>query len=266
MEARREHMFKDRKRELLQAPIFHGAPASNVSGYIKGRLDTFRKDHEEFDLFLGEIGQLILKSYNEDYKDIVTYIESTKPIRSNRCLCDVFVDLFNMDLSPKQAFDYIQKCYSLYTFIKGENYQIDNEYEISVRRSRWDGKPRKFITVDLNPKKQPPDWDDYYWFRITFSSLVIEDHLNDITLQADTTIKIINSQYKFENTLRLFEYNQGKEFLRRLFETAVEQLLELKIIKEVERYNHPTFTKLIVHKYAFKDIVGRHQLNNMSYN
>ena len=39
-----------------------------------------------------------------------------------------------------------------------------------------------------------------------------------------------------------------------------------KIIKEMERYNHPTFTKLIVRKYAFKDIVGRHQLDNMSYN
>ena len=259
-------MFKDRKRELLQSPIFHGGPASNISGYIKGILDSFRKDHEEFDLFLKEIGQLILNNYNEDYSDIVTYIESTKPIRSNRCLCDVFVDLFNMDLSPRQAFDYIQKCYSLYTFIKDVNYQIDNEYEISVRRSRWDGKPRKFITVDLNPRKQLPDWDDHYWFRITFSSLVIEDHLNDITFQADTTIKIINSQYKFENTLRLFEYNQEKEFLRRLFETAVEQLLELKVIKEVERYNHPTLPKLIVRKYVFKDIVGRHQLDNMSYN
>ena len=255
-------MFKDRKRELLQSPIFHGGPASNISRYIKGRLDSFRREHKEFDLFLKEIGQLILNNYNEDYSDIVTYIESTKPIRSNRYLCDVFVDLFNMDLSPRQAFDYIQKCYRLYTFIKDVNYQIDNEYEISVRRSRWDGKPRKFITVDLCPKKKLPDWDDHYWFRITFSSLVIEDHLNDITFQADTTIKIINNQYKFENTLRLFEYNQEKEFLRRLFETAVEQLLELKIIKETEKYNHPTFTKLIVRKYIFEDVVGCHCCKN----
>lgn len=254
-------MFKDRKREILQAPIFHGAPASRVSEYIKGRLDSFRKEHLKFDLFLKEIKQLILDDYNDDYADIVTYIESNKPVRSNRSLCGVFVDLFNMDLSPKQSFDYIQKCHNLYVFIKNSNYLIDEEYEISVRRSRWDGKPRKFITIDLVPKKKLPDWDDHYWFRITFSSLVIEDHFNYITLQADTTIKIINSQSKFENALRLFEYNQDKEFLRSLFETAVEQLIDKKIIKEVERYNHPRFDKLTVRKYIFKDVVGYHQID-----
>ena len=254
-------IFEDRKREVLQAPIIRGGAVSWIRRYIKDKLDGFRKEHEEFDLFLKEIRKLINDNYDEDYAHIAAYIDSEEYINGCMDLCNMFVDLFNMDLSPKQAFDYIQKCHSLYVLIRSSNYLLDKEYEISVRRSRWDGKPRKFITVDLVPKKKLPNWDDHYWFRITFSSLVIEDHFNYITLQADTTIKIINNQSKFENALRLFEYYQDREFLRSLFETAVEQLIDKKIIKEVERYNHPRFDKLTVRKYIFKDVVGYHRID-----
>ena len=253
-------MFEDRKRKLMYVDIYSGGITYDYKKFIKGKLDNIRKEHEEFDLFLKEIRKLIGNNYNKDYTDIVTFLESKKYVRSCREICDAFVDIFNMDLSPKQALDYIQECHKLFCFIRDSEYRLSDSYEISVRRSRWDGKPRKFMKISFAPNKCLPDWDDGYWFYITFGSLIIEDHLNCIKLQNDTEIKIVNPQRKFEHALKLFEYGRKKEFLRHLFENAVAQLIDKKIIKEVERYNHPDFSKLIVHKYFIKDVVGYYRL------
>ena len=107
-----------------------------------------------------------------------------------------------------------------------------------------------------------PKRDDGYWFYIAFSSLVIEDRLNHIMQQHDTKIRIINRQRIFEHALKLFEYEREKSFLRDLFESAVKQLIDKGIIKEIERYNHPNYEERIVHKYIFKDVVGYHTMKN----
>ena len=249
-------IFEDRKREVLQAPIIRGGAVSWIRRYIKDKIDGFRKEHEEFDLFLKEIRKLINDNYDEDYAHIAAYIDSEEYINGCMDLCNMFVDLFNLDLSPRQAFDYMQKCHDLYIFIKNANYLLGNDYEISFRASRSHGGPRKYITVTLSPKIELPDWDDHYWFRIIFSSIIVKDHIGDIAFNSDRKIEIINCQSKFEHALRLFEYNQGKNLFNRLLETAVQQLIDKKIIKELEKYNHSWFKDLIVHKYVFKDSVG----------
>ena len=255
-------MFEDRKRELMYADIFSGGITYSYKRFIKNKMNGIRKEHKEFDLFLKEIRTLIGDNYNEDYSDIVDFIESEKYVPSCREICDAFMDIFNMDLSPKQAFEYMQECHNLFSFMKNSEYRLDEGYEIFVRNSRGDNKPKKFIKIAFVPEKVLPKRDDGYWFYITFSSLVIEDHLNHIMRQNDTEIKIVNRQRKFEHALKLFEFERGKSFLRDLFESAVKQLTDKGVIKEIERYNHPNYEERIVRKYIFKDVVGFHKINN----
>ena len=258
-------IFEDRTRVWLHKPLIHSVPVSAVRIYLNQRLAKLRKEYSEFDSFLIEVGELLKKENNNDYLNIIRLIEGDAEsnwISPSKSLLTVLIKLFNLCLSPKQAVNYIKECYQLYCFMNTTTYRIDDEYEVSIRRSRWDSKPRKFINILVIPNQQIDNWDNYYWFNITFSDLVIEDYVNDIVCQCDTTFEIRNGQEKFEDTLMLFVYYQYKDLLRNIFNTVIKRLKKLGIIKLVSKDKEYESS----YQYEIPAEVGRHEIIKERHN
>lgn len=227
-------MLEERTREWIEKPVFYGAPLSWVKEYFQGRLIDFRRKHHEFDEFLNELGELLEKENNQDYRNIIRFIKGdTEPnwVTSNRSLFNIMIKLYNLCLSPKQAYEYIKECQRIYRTMVDNIYELDDSFKISIRRSRWNGKARKFINCSLSPKNKINDRDYYWWFDIAFSDFVYDDHFNDIDLQCDVSVEIRSGKDIFKDALSLFDYHQRKEFRRKLFYKAIDEFLNEGILK-----------------------------------
>ena len=233
--------LKERTREWIHKPIFHGAPASWPRIYFRGRLKSFRKDHPEFDQFLNGLYVLLKQEKDDDYINICLFIGGEAEanwISPKDCLFDELIKLYNLCLSPKHAYEYIKQCHEWYIFMKKSQYKIEDNVNFSIRKSRLDGKYHKFIEVSVIPKKQPLDINYHYWFDVTTCLRYIEDDFNDILCHSDKKIKLASSNEVLNDALVLFEFNQNKPFLKNIFSIAINGLKKNEIIKEgtVEKF------------------------------
>lgn len=250
--------MEKRTREWIRKPVFHGAPISWAQKYFQGRLEKFRKDHKQFDEFLIKINKLIKAENNSDLQNIEKFIDGDGEVNwisPRQSLFDIFIKLFNLCLSPKQAFNYIVECHSIYKKMSNMDYQLCGGVELSIRRSNWDGKESKFISFSVKPKKESIDFDYEYWFDITVSLKIIEEHLNDIKTHINQ-FDLRWQDEKLEDTLMLFEYYQNKGLLRKVFEAGIEELKEKGIIKEVGQEMSYSF---IIHLYDTDLKIGTKQ-------
>lgn len=240
--------LNERTREWIHKPVFHHVPVSAAKIYLQGRLEKFRKEHKEFDEFLIGIGELLKSDYDPYLKNIKKFINGeteTNWISPQGGLFDVCIKLYNLCLSPEQAFEYIKKCLTLYKQMLSTKYQIWTRVETSIRRSNWDGRKGKFISFSVEPKIQPDKPDYIYWFDITTSLKIIEDDCNDIRTHIDE-FKLRCRHEMLEDTLMFFEYYQYNRLLRKVFNSAIKELVSKRIIKEVSQEE---FCGWIIHQY-----------------
>ena len=224
-------MEEKRTREWIHKPVFHGAPASLplARDYFRGRVARFREEHKEFDTFLNDLYVYLKKEKDSDYKNLCLFIEGEAApnwISPDGGLFDIYIRLFNLCLSSKQAFEYIKECHEWYLIMSNAEYEIIDKPEFSIRRSTWDGKYTKFVDFDILPKGQPKIWDYYYWFHICTSLKTIED--SSIT----DKVKLVCGHKKLHDALMLFSNHQNKPFPRNIFNTALKGLLKTGDIKE----------------------------------
>ena len=241
-------MEENRTREWIHKPVFHGAPVSWAREYFRGRLAKFRVEHKEFDAFLKNIYVHLQKEKDSDYKNLCLFIEGkseTNWISPSGGLFDVFIKLFNLCLSSEQAFGYIKECHKWYLFMLNADYKISDKPEFSIRKSTWDGKNAKFISVNVLPKEEPKNWDYYYWFHISTSLKVVEDNFNDILCHVDK-IKLVCGHEKLHDALMLFSNHQNKPLLRKVFNTVINSLIDSGYIKEIKKEQ---FYDWIIHYY-----------------
>ena len=240
--------LEDRKRKIIHKLTFQGVPLSWAREYILGRFKSYRKDNPEFDVFLDEIGELLKAEKNDDYANLIKLINNEGEgnwITPSKSMLTAFVKLYNLCLSPKQAFAYIKKCLTEYKKMSNNTYQLCDKPQLSIRRSRWDGRESKFISFSVKPKTVSKNWDYIYWFDITTSLKMIEDCVNDITTHVDEFILRCHNDM-LEDALMLFEYHQNKNFLRKVFETGIKELVKQGIIRETIQKD---FYGWIIHQY-----------------
>ena len=229
-------MEENRTREWIHKPVFHGAPVSWAREYFRGRLAKFREEHKEFDIFLNDLYVYLQKENDSDYKNLCLFIEGkseTNWISPGGGLFDIFIKLFNLCLSPEQAFSYIKECHKWYLFMLNADYEISDRPEFSIRTSTWDGKNTKFVCVNVLPKEEPENWDYYYWFNISTSLKIVEDHFNDITSHTND-VSLVCSHEKLHDVLMLFVNHQNKPLLRNVFNIAINELVDKGFIKEIK--------------------------------
>lgn len=241
-------MKENRTREWIHKPVLRGIPASFTREYFRGKLQKFRKKHKEFDAFLIDIYAHLNKEKDSDYKNLCLFIEGkseTNWISPNGGLFDIFIKLFNLCLSPEQAFEYIKECHKWYLFMSNVRYEIFDEPVFSIRRSSWDGKSTKFVDVNILPKEEPENRDYYYWFHISTSLKVVEDDLNDISCHVDK-INLVCAHEKLHDVLMLFVNHQNKAFFRNIFNTTLNKLTNSGFIREIKTEQ---FYDWIIHYY-----------------
>ena len=109
--------FKDRTTEWIHKPKFSEAPESDRNQYYRGMLNDFRKEHKQFDEFLIRLTELLKAEKNDGYSNIVKFIDGEAEwtwIASEDSIFDALIKLYNLCLSPKQAYEYINECKELY--------------------------------------------------------------------------------------------------------------------------------------------------------
>lgn len=240
--------LKERTREWIHKPVFHGAPISWAREYFQGRLKQFRKEHKQFNDFLIEINRLMKADNNPFFANLEKFIDGkaeTNWISPKNTMFDAFIKLYNLCLSPKQAFDYIKECLWFFKEMFDKEYKLCGKTRLSIKRSRWNGKKNKFISFSVKPKAEPKDRDHEYWFDITSELKIIEEYMNDITAHTDE-FKLKTSFEQLEDALILFEYHQNKGLLRKVFNTGIKDLEHQGVIKEVGQKDSYGW---IIHKY-----------------
>ena len=245
-----EVVTMSREREWIHKPVFHGGPASLslAEKIFRGRLKRFREEHKEFDGFLIDLFDYLKNEQDGDYKNLCLFIEGQSEVNwisPGGGLFDIFIKLFNLCLSPEQAFNYIKQCHEWYLFMLNADYKISDKPEFSIRKDTWDGKHTKFVEVNVLPKEEPENWDYYYWFRISSSLTVIEDSINDVSCDVDK-IELVCEHEELHDALMLFSNHQNKPLLRKVFDTAINSLVDSGLIKEIKTKR---FYDSIIHYY-----------------
>jgi len=250
------YLNENRKREWLVKPFNNGAPISRAREYFRSQLAKFRQVHPEFDFFLKQIGIILKKENNTEYKNLILFIDGfpeTNWVSPSNSMFSVFIKLFNWCLSPSQASTYIKQCLFVYKRITNNNYCLGENYGISIARCRYDGQVRKFLTCTMLPNQSFNNYEDWYWFGVTFTTLLVDDGLNDIDLISDLSIDIKGKTEILEDSLTLFNRYQKKNFYRKLIWETIKQLEEKKAIKRIGQSNN-----FLGHYYyfEFRDYVG----------
>ena len=241
--------LEERTREWIHKPYPLGAPLANARKFFRFRLERFREEHKQFDEFLIEIGKLIKAENNHDFNNIAKFIDGeaeTNWVSPRNTMFDAFIKLYNLCLSPKQAFDYINKCLAKYKEMLGFDYELCGNLELSIRRSRWDGRENKFISFVVKPNIELISYlNCQYWFEITTSLTIVEDRYNDVTTHVHE-FELRCKHEIVEDALMLFEYHQNNVLLRKVFESGIKELTDKKIIREVGQTDSDGW---IIHEY-----------------
>ena len=223
---------KPRTRELISKPMYSGAPLHWIDKYFKGQLKKFRSEHIEFDIFLKQLGDH-LQANKDDYLNNLKRFINNDPVPNwvspRDCMFNTLVKLFNLDLSPAQAYEYIQECLVKFKEMEKTEFRFYEKYDVLTKRSRWDGKQRKWIKISISPVNH-----DNFWFSLTLESLQIDDDFNDMKVHDDVEITLHTSEEKYQDALLLFEFYQNTGFYRNLHQFAMTQLKEKGIIEEIK--------------------------------
>ncbi len=243
-----------RSRPLLDKPIYRGCPISWAREYFRSSFSEFRRKNPSFDEFLVGLNEKLKFEEGKQYGNIIKLIDGQGEanwISPRKSIFTALIRLYNLCFSSEQALTYIHRCYRLYQFMFNSDYCLDNHYELSVKRSRWDGKARKFIDVSLNLVCRPIESDFDFWFDISLSSIAVTGHT---TYMPDVEIKAMNSKEIFEDTLMLFVYHQEEDKLfNKLYDVAITELTKKKIL--VKKDIQPSRSDAT--EYLIKGVIGK---------
>ena len=247
--------FIERKREWIHKPIFSGGPASFAQKYFREILSEFRNEHKEFGEFLFEIGKLLKAENKDDFKNIEKFIDNEAEVNwiaPNNSLFDVFIKLFNLCLSPKQALLYINECLIRYKTMMDVDFHLDlnEEPTFIIGISNRNGKVCKMIRFIVEPKLDEANLE--YHFEIATSLDVVEDRKNDVTSHVDD-FSLKCQDEKTNDALMLFEYHQDRGLLRKVFDAGIKELESKNIIRETNQRHSGIWT---IHHYEANIEIG----------
>ena len=259
-------MLEERKREFIEKPLILGVPPSRATEYLQGRLSIFRKEHSDFDEFLKKVRIHLKNSKEAYYENLIKFLDGKSEanwISPRGTIFDTMIKIYNRCLSPKQAFEYIEKSRKLYTRMTSIDYELDNSFNIYTKTSRWDRKERKFIDCTLLSNKNPVN-PEYSWsFDITFSDFIVVDSINDITAHADISIEVVSHKNIYKDAFALFDNYQNREFKRKLLDSTISAFISNGVIKSKEKIQIEHYDE-----YAYQLLIdkrdGKHSLSDFT--
>ena len=229
-------VFIDRKRALIYQPTYSSCPISWAREYFQGQLRAFRKKHPQFDCFLREIGKELENEKSKDYQRIIKFINGeaeTNWICTRNSIFSVFIELFNLCLSPDQAVSYIKKCHLEYLKMLRDKYRLSKEYEIILSRSRYDGLVKKHVMLKVLPATDNHHLE--YSYKISISPLLLDNE--DLSLSSNVDIELLSSNPIYQHAFSLFEYYSYEKLprsvLRNVYNVTIFDLKQHGIFEYV---------------------------------
>ena len=171
---------------------------------------------------------------NDEYSNLIKFIDG-KPrgnwVASKISMITVFIKLYNLCLSPLQAYEYIKECLALYEEMLAEDYHSQIDF-LNIGANPYDGKKDKIINIEIYANKlsifsKEENCSCYVNFNIltALRGIVVPTKSNNI-LDAGN-MKVFSYHHKVQEVLTLFEYHQNnKGLLKRVFLEAIKQLQE----------------------------------------
>ena len=234
---------ENRTRErIYYRPTFHLVFVYGRSLMIMAQFKAFRQKFKQFDAFLIELNKCLKATNDEAFINIEKLIDGDVDaaywIYSTDTMLDVLIKLYNLCLSPKQAYEYINECKELYKDLLFFNFGLCGTVETSYIHCKYDDKPSKCSRFSVIQIKKP----DYHVLDDQLIAFNIETQLrtvrmkflsNDISYHG-IHLKIHSDSEKAEDMLRLFEnYQDNKGLSKYLYFTGMQQLEKKGIIREV---------------------------------
>ena len=226
--------FEDRTREIIYKKHFYPGPTWKLEENFREHLVDFREEHKKFDEFLIGLGELLKAENNDEYSNLIKFIDG-KPrgnwVASKISMITVFIKLYNLCLSPLQAYEYIKECLALYEKMLAEDYHSQIDF-LNIGANPYDGKKDKIINIEIYANKlsifsKEENCSCYVNFNIltALRGIVVPTKSNNI-LDAGN-MKAFSYHHKVQEVLTLFEYHQNnKGLLKRVFLEAIKQLQE----------------------------------------
>lgn len=248
--------FEDRTREWIHKPKFSEVPESDRNQYYRGMLNDFRKEHKQFDEFLIRLNELLKAEKNDGYSNIVKFIDGEAEwtwIASENSIFDGLIKLYNLCLSPLQAYEYIKDCLALYKGLLAEDYINCGSDFPTVEPNHYDGKKDTFINIHvwLKEEKDNSIFKVYEFKNDTAHTYKVIDNamfVIKVTTQLRNVIvpkksndlleygfmKFCPNSEKVQDMLMLFEYHQdNKGLLKKIFLQMMKREEKTRCIKEI---------------------------------
>ena len=207
--------MEDRKREWIHKPVYGCGPLNNMKNYFRRRLQEFREEHKEFDEFLVGLHALLKKEPDPDYKNLCLFLEGEAEVNwitpKRGCMFDAFIKLFNLCLSPRQAYKYIKECHKWYLFMLKAEYIPSSEIEVCVEEKGNPIKKTTYLEFDIKPKREPICQGFYYEFRVKKPLKTAETKIGF----DDDCVSMLFGNEKLKDALMLFAYYQNKNPVER---------------------------------------------------
>lgn len=239
-------LFEDRTREIIYKKHFYPGPTWKLEENFRQHLVDFREEHKKFDEFLIGLGEILKAENNDEYSNLIKFIDG-KPrgnwVASKISMITVFIKLYNLCLSPKQAFEYIKECNDLYNEMCHCDYELTGSTELFVMEDCHLHKESKYLTftvVQVAPRFSDPLKHIPVTITLTFRLREFEmiTCTNDILSYFLGILKFethSNSEKAMDALLLFDNYQNNRGLLKYIFMSGIIQLEEKGMIWEVSR-------------------------------
>lgn len=227
---------------IYYRPTFHLVFVYGRSLMIMAQLKAFRQKFKQFDAFLIELNKCLKATNDEAFINIEKLIDGDVDaaywIYSTDTMLDVLIKLYNLCLSPKQAYEYINECKELYKHLLFHNFRLTGTVETSSIHCNYDDKPSKCLRFSVVQIKESYDHisdNQLIAFNIETQLRTVRIHFlsNDMSYMG-IHLKFHSDSEKAEDMLKLFEnYQDNKGLSKYLYFTGMQQLEKKGIIREV---------------------------------
>ena len=263
--------FEDRTREIIYKKNFHPGPTLKLEENSRQYLKDFREEHKQFDEFLIGLGELLKAENNDEYSNLIKFIDGEPKanwIVPRDTMMDALIKLYNLCLSPKQAFEYIKECNDLYIGLEASDYELCGSAELSVRKERGEEKESKYLNFSVIEAR--PRWLIYTYLPVSMTMTIrlrdfeIETCTNETFPSTGIVFRDIQSDSeKAMDGLMLFDkYQNNKGLLKYIGIFGVVQFEKRGIIREVSHKLRNQ--KSLVCNYETNHEIGAIQIDKLS--
>ena len=151
-------LFEDRTREIIYKKHFYPGPTWKLEENFRQHLVDFREEHKQFDEFLIGLGEILKAEKNEEYSNLIKFIDVKQEVNWASMII-ALIKLYNLCLSPKQAFEYIKECNELYIEMFRCDYELTGSTELFIVEDRYLHEETKYLTftvVQVAPRFSDP--------------------------------------------------------------------------------------------------------------